>query len=61
MNENRISIELSDADITAVNAAIQTLTTKLQPFLIALEAGDKLALAKMKDKSVPFVEKAEQF
>jgi hypothetical protein len=61
MNENRVSIEISQADIDAVNQAVQTLNEKLAPYLIALEAGDKQALAKMKDKSAPFVEKILQY
>lgn len=61
MNENRISITLSAADKTNVTQAIQTITETLQPLLIALDAADKNALAKMKDKSVPFVEKVVQY
>lgn len=61
MNENRISIALSAADKTNVAQAIQTITETLQPLLIALDAADKNALAKMKDKSVPFVEKIIQY
>jgi hypothetical protein len=61
MNENRISIEIPQADIDAVNAAVQVLMTKLQPFLVALEVGDKQSLAKMKDKSLPFMEKSLQY
>lgn len=61
MNENRISLEISAADMTAVNQAIQTLLEKLQPILIALSASDKNSLAKMKDKTFPFVEKISQY
>lgn len=61
MNENRISIQLSDADVTAINDAIQTLADKLQPILIALEAGDKKNLAKLGERSVSFVAKTMQY
>ncbi len=61
MNENRISIEIPQAEIDAINDAIQVLVDKLKPYLIALEAGDKAALAKMKDKSIPFAEKTLQY
>ncbi|MCU0445192.1 MAG: hypothetical protein MUE85_09750 [Microscillaceae bacterium] len=61
MTENRISIALSAQDLAEIQTAIQTLQAKLQPLLIALDAGDKNALAKMKDKSVPFVEKVLQY
>ncbi len=61
MNENRISLDIKQADIDAINQAIQTLATKLQPLLIALEANDRQSIAKMKDKSVPFLEKIIQY
>lgn len=58
MNENRISIDIPQSDIDDINAAVQTIVDKLKPYLIALEAGDKQSLAKMRDKSAAFVEKA---
>ena len=61
MNENRISISLSQADIEAINQAIATLAEKFQPILIALEADDKKNLAKLGEKSVAFVEKSMQY
>lgn len=61
MNENRISLNIPQADIDAINLAIQTLADKLQPLLIALEVEDRQSLAKMKDKSVPFIEKIVQY
>ncbi|HRH45953.1 MAG TPA: hypothetical protein PKY82_30200 [Pyrinomonadaceae bacterium] len=61
MNENRISLTLSEADRIAITQAMQTLLETLQPHLIALDVANKRALAKMKDKSVPFVEKAIQY
>lgn len=61
MNENRISIALSQADITEINEAVNTLAQKLQPILIALEATNKQMIAKIGDKSVPFVDKTVQY
>lgn len=61
MTENRISMELTEADITEINKAITTLISKLRPFLIALAAADKKRLAKVGDKSLPFIEKALQY
>lgn len=61
MNENRISIEISEADAAAIVGAIATLTEKLQPILIALDAEDKKNLAKLGEKSVAFVEKSVQY
>lgn len=61
MNENRISISLSQADIDAINQAIATLAARLEPVLIALEAADKKNLAKLGEKSVSFVGKSLQY
>lgn len=41
MNENRILISLSEADVAEIAEAIATLSFKLQPFLIALEINNK--------------------
>ena len=61
MNENRVSISLTQADIDAINAAIAVLAERFQPILIALEAEDKRNLAKLGEKSVSFVEKTVQY
>ena len=61
MNENRISIEFTAAQVKAINEAIQTLADNFQPVLIALEAEDKKNLAKIGEKSVSFVEKTGQY
>jgi hypothetical protein len=55
--DNRISIQIPEADITEINAAIETLKTKLQPYLIALTPEDRKMLPKMSDKTIPFVDK----
>lgn len=61
MNENRISIEISRDDIEAVNQAIQTIVTRLSPYLIALDADDKKLLQKIGERNLPFVEKCLQY
>lgn len=61
MNENRISIQISSADAKAINDAIAVINEKLQPILIALDAGDKRNLAKIGEKSVSFVDKTIQY
>ncbi len=61
MNENSISLNIKESDAAEINGAIQVLADKLQPLLIALEASDRQSLAKMKDKSVPFIEKVIQY
>ncbi len=61
MSENRISIEFSQAELDAINDAIAIINSKLAPKLIALEADDKKALAKIGERSLPFVEKCVQY
>jgi hypothetical protein len=61
MNENSISLGIKESDAAEITKAIQVLADKLQPLLIALEASDRQSLAKMKDKSVPFIEKIIQY
>ncbi len=61
MNTNvigkRISFDIPDDDLQAVQAAVQTLMDKLMPHLVSVGAEEKRALAKMGSKSVDFVSK----
>lgn len=61
MSENRISIRFSESEITEINDAIKTLQDKLVPKLIALSTEDKQSVPKIKEKAVPFVQKALQY
>jgi len=61
MNENRISLKFTDAEIMQINTAIQALVSLLAPKLIALNAEDKKRLSKISDDSIPFNEKVAQY
>lgn len=61
MNENRISINLSAADIAAINQAINTLAQILQPVLIALNEEDKKNIPKLGERSLAYAEKTVQY
>lgn len=61
MNENRISLSISDEDKNKINQAINALAALLQPMLIALNSDDRKSLSKMNDKSIPFVQKVAQY
>ena len=52
---NRIAFQISDADLQAVQAALQTLQAKLTPLLINLGPDDRRQLPKMGPKTVDFV------
>ncbi len=56
--ENNISIKISPEDVAAVQNALQTIETTLRPYLIALTSEERRQLAKVSDKTMPFVEKA---
>lgn len=57
MATNRVSAEISAADVKAVSEAISTIKKKL-PFLIDLSPAERSALPKMGDKSQAFVKSA---
>jgi hypothetical protein len=57
MPENRISAQLTQADQTAVMAAINTIRQKL-PFLLDLTPEERRSLPRMGDKSRAFVAQA---
>lgn len=55
--ENRVHIEIADADMTAIQDAIAVLHTKLSPILKTLDNQERRELPKMGDSTEPFVEK----
>jgi hypothetical protein len=57
MVENRISATLSQADVDAIIAAINTIKQKL-PFLVHLSPEEKRGLTRPGDKSRAFISKA---
>jgi len=59
--DNLVSIQIPAEDQDAIRAALTVLDEKLQPFLIALTKDEKKGLPKMRDKSLPFVEKAIEY
>jgi hypothetical protein len=61
MNENRISLSISDTDKTKIMQAISALAALLQPMLIALDTDDRRSLAKIGDASIPFMQKITQY
>ncbi|MDX2303890.1 MAG: hypothetical protein NW226_13875 [Microscillaceae bacterium] len=58
--ENLVSLNIPDADMTAINQAIQTLQDKLLPHLLELNKAEKESIPKMKDKTIAFVTKATE-
>lgn len=57
MPDNRVSIQLTEAELTAVQTALETINTTLHTHLVTLSAADRSGLAKMSEKTLPFVQK----
>jgi hypothetical protein len=58
MQENRISIQITAAEVQSVKDAIATINGVVGKYLIALTPEERKALPKMSDGSLPFVTKA---
>ena len=59
-DDNRVSASISAQDITDINAAIQTIRTKL-PFLVSISNQERQEMAKLGDKSMGFDEKCAAY
>jgi len=59
--ENRVSIQITPEDQQAIEGALDTLKTKLQPYLHSLTPKDRKELPKMNDRSVAFVNKSLEY
>lgn len=55
--ENRVHLEIAEADQTAIQDALSVLMNKLNPHLKTLNAKERRTLPKMGDGTEPFVEK----
>lgn len=58
---NLVSIKITPEDLDAVKAALTTIEEKLLPHLVDLNKEERKGLPKMRDKTVPFVEKALEY
>ncbi|MEQ9204041.1 MAG: hypothetical protein RLO09_15695 [Cyclobacteriaceae bacterium] len=58
---NAISIEIPQADIDAVKAALATIQTTLAPYVLALTPEQRKTIPKMRDGTVPFVSKVMDY
>ena len=59
--DNKISLQLSEEEITQLNAHVEGMISILGPKLHTLLPEDKRELPKMGDKTVAFVEKSIEF
>ncbi|SRR5260221_378656 len=57
MQENRVSIKISPADLQKALDAINVISNTLKPYLVALTPDDRHNLPKVSDGTLPFVQK----
>ncbi|MBI9072546.1 MAG: hypothetical protein JEY94_13170 [Melioribacteraceae bacterium] len=55
--QNDVSIVIPPEILTEVETAVATIKEKLSPYLVALTPSERHELPKMRDKTIPFVEK----
>jgi len=58
---NTFSIEIPEAELQAIKAAIATLKTTLTPYMIAISSAERQRVPKMGDGTIPFVEKVMDY
>lgn len=59
--QNNIALQISAADDTAIKAAIETLVTKLQPYLLTLTDHERKGGIKMGARDIGFIQKASSY
>lgn len=59
--ENLVSLNIPAEDHEAILGAINVLDAKLMPHLIEITDEEKSAMPKVKDKSMPFLQKADVY
>ena len=59
--ENKVSIDIPEADILAVKAALQTVGNILNPYLIALTEKERRRMLKMGEATEPFVSRVMDY
>ena len=60
-NENKISIEIPDAEVKLINEHLKAVTLILKKYTIALSPEERRKKAKMGDKTIGFVEKVMEY
>jgi hypothetical protein len=59
--ENVVSIQIPDKDLKEIKAQVLALKARLGGYLISLKPAERQAIAKMSDKTIPFVEKVTEY
>jgi hypothetical protein len=59
--ENVVSIQIPDKELKEIQAEVKALKGRLEKYLISLKPEERKTLAKMSDKTVPFVEKVTEY
>lgn len=59
--ENVVSIQIPDKEWKEIQALVKSVREKLDAYLISLKPEERKGLAKMSDKTLPFVEKVTEY
>jgi hypothetical protein len=59
--ENVVSIQIPENELNEIKTQVLALKEKLQGYLISLKPAERQGIAKMSDKTVPFVEKVTEY
>lgn len=59
--ENVVSIQIPAADLATVLKKLKEINDVLKPYLVALTPDERKQIAKMSDKTQPFVEKVQDY
>jgi hypothetical protein len=60
-NENVVSIQIPKDDLKKVMQHLKEIDAILKPYLVALTPDERKTIAKMSDKTLPFVEKVMEY
>jgi len=59
--ENVVSIQIPDKELNEIKEQVLAVKGRLQGYLISLKPAERQSIAKMSDKTVPFVEKVTEY
>ena len=60
-NDNLISIEIPQEQLDALDTAINTIKSTLEPYIVTLSVAERKRIPKMNEKTAPFVKKAFEY
>ena len=59
--ENIVSIQIPEKDLQTIIKKLQDIKTMMKPHLVALQPSERKNMLKMSDRTLPFVQKANEY